>query len=156
MSGASLHDLQANLLTKGRDGRDAAATDYAPAPGHHVYRYYAQNMTGVRLPTAASNDGILDVYATRGADRVRLLAGPKVRAGRWAVRVDGLASAGYPAAGTIDVEAWEFLGSDPFAVTAAPVFVQKQMYTYTGGSVTIPVSQNNNFTAHAFEFDVKQ
>ena len=156
MGGATLHDLQANLLTKTRDPRDAAAADYAAAPGHHVYRYYAQNMTGVRLSTAASADGLFDVYATRASDRVRLLAGPKVRAGHWAIRIDALSSAGYPSAGTVDVEAWEFLGSDAFAVTGPPVAAQKTTYSYTGGSVTIPVSQSNNFTAHALEFAVRQ
>lgn len=156
LGGATLHDLQANLLTKARDPYDAAAADYAAAPGHHVYRYYARNMTGLRLATAGSADALFDVYATRAADRVRLLAGPKVRTGDWAIRVDGLSAAGYPAAGTIDVEAWEFLGSDAFAVTGPPVAVPMKTYSYTGDSVTIPISQSNNFTGHALEFVVKQ
>ncbi|KAK7936074.1 hypothetical protein PG985_001569 [Apiospora marii] len=155
--GTTLHDLFANLLTKARNPRDYAAADYAAAPGYHVYRYYARNMTGVRAGTTGSGDGRFDAYATLGGDRVRVLAGPKVRAGRWEVRVQGLAAAGYAgASGSVDVEAWEFQGSNAFAVTGPPVYKGSKTYQYASGAVTIPVSQGNNYTAHAFEFAVKK
>ncbi|KAL8389050.1 hypothetical protein RB595_008828 [Gaeumannomyces hyphopodioides] len=153
--GSTLRDLFANLLTKARDPRDYAATDYAAAPGHHVYKYYAKNMTGVRVQTTGSTDRLFDVYATRGGDRVRLLAGPKIATGEWKIQVGRLAAAGYPASGTVEVEAWEFQGSSAWAVTGPPVSRGRKTYTYSGGSVTIPVVQANNYTAHAFEFVVK-
>lgn len=155
--GTTLHDLFANLLTKSRNPRDYAATDYAAAPGFHVYRYYARNMTGARATTTGSEDARFDAYATLGADRVRVLAGPKVRAGQWKVQVRGLAAAGYAgASGSVDVEAWEFQGSNAFAVTGPPAYKGVKTYQYSSGSVTIPVSQSNNYTAHAFEFVVKK
>ncbi|KAK7967168.1 uncharacterized protein PG986_001445 [Apiospora aurea] len=155
--GTTLHDLFANLLTKSRNPRDYGASDYAAAPGYHVYRYYARNMTGVRVGTTGSEDGRFDAYATLGEDRVRVLAGPKVRSGQWKVQVEGLAAAGYAdASGSVDVESWEFQGSNAFAVTGPPAYKGVKTYQYSSGSVIIPVSQTNNYTAHAFEIAVKK
>ena len=51
MPSVSKRPRTSSALTPAR----SAAADYAAAPGHHVYRYHAQNMTGVRLSTAASS-----------------------------------------------------------------------------------------------------
>ncbi|AEO67095.1 glycoside hydrolase family 39 protein [Thermothielavioides terrestris NRRL 8126] len=153
MGGCMLHDLFANLLTRGGgDAQTCAATDYAPAPEYWVYRYYAHNMTGQRAATAGSGDRVFDVYATvEGGDRggvVRVLAGARVATGTWYVTVGGL----QPAAGTVAVRTLAFRGgSSVYAVAGAPQDLGVVRHQYSGGEVTLAVQQTDNSTAWAFE-----
>ncbi|KAL7898779.1 hypothetical protein HDV63DRAFT_397281 [Trichoderma sp. SZMC 28014] len=91
-SGTVLHDLFADLIkpaAKKANPQNYTATDYAPAPGYWVYRYYATNMTGNRATIERSGDTHLDVYATIGQDRVRLIVGTKLQSGTWYLKQTG-------------------------------------------------------------------
>ena len=151
--GTVLHDLFANLLTKKSNPKDYGGTDYASAPGYWVYKYYAQNMTGHRVKTTGSSDNWFDVYATVG-DRVRLLAGAKIREGSYKVQVDRLSSVGLPTSGTLKVGMWSFSGTNQFAVQAAPAFWGTTSTSYSGDSVTIPIRQTDKTTGWAIEFSI--
>ncbi|KAL9473210.1 hypothetical protein ACSS6W_007590 [Trichoderma asperelloides] len=153
-SGTVLHDLFANLLTKKADPKNYAATDYAPAPGYWVYHYYATNMTGNRATVERSGDTHLDVYATVGKDRVRLIVGTKLKSGTWYVTLNGLTSVGKPASGSLSISTWEFDGSNPLAVQAAPIFRNTVAHSYSAGSLTFPIYQTDTIAGWAFEFDL--
>ncbi|KAH8799459.1 glycoside hydrolase family 39 protein [Xylogone sp. PMI_703] len=153
--GTVLHDLFANLLTKHSNPQDYAATDYAPAPGYWVYHYYATNMTGHRVAVDRSGDTHLDVYATVGNDRVRLLVGSKLVTGTWYVTIDDLEAVGFPSSGSLSIDTWGFDGSNVFAAQAPPSFRNTVSHGYSGGSVTFPIYQTDNHTAWAFEFSVR-
>jgi hypothetical protein len=153
MSGTTLHDLFANLLTKS-DPYTYAATDYSAAPGWWVYRYYAQNMTGSRLATTGSTDNLLDVYATKDSSTVRLLVGTRVTSGTWAVELNGLSAVGYGTSGTVTISTWGFDGSDALTAQAAPSFRNTVAHTFTGDTLTFPIYQTDTYTAWAFEFPV--
>ncbi|KAF7527514.1 hypothetical protein G7054_g10427 [Neopestalotiopsis clavispora] len=153
-SGTTLHDLFANLITKSSNPYTYSATDYVAAPGFWVYKYYAQNMTGVRLTTTGSTDRLLDVYATKDSSTVRLLVGSRITTGTWAVQVNGLSSLGYGTSGTVTISTWGFDGSDPLAAQAAPSFRNTVDHTFSGDTLSFPIYQDNNYNAWAFEFAV--
>ncbi|KAK4211366.1 glycoside hydrolase superfamily [Rhypophila decipiens] len=157
LGGTQLHDLFGGLLTKKANPGSYAATDYAPAAGYPVYRYYGTNMTGLRVNTTGSTDRWLDVYATVGADKVRFLAGVKVHTGTYAVTVRGLKSVGY-SAGSVDVTAYSFDGASTKTVLSSmePASRGKTSYPITNDSITIVVRQTANHTGWAYDFDVKK
>ena len=158
LGGTQLHDLFGGLLTKRGNPREYAATDYAPASGYPVYKYYGTNMTGLRVNTTGSTDRWLDVYATIGMDKVRVLAGVKVHTGTYAVVVRGLSAAGY-ASGTasVDVATWSFDGdSTQRMVGDLPTSRGKASYKVADDSITIIINQKANHTGWAYEFDVKK
>lgn len=111
-------------------------------------------MTGNRLQVDRSGDTHLDVYATAGVDRVRLMVGTKLQQGTWYVTLDNLPAVGLPASGTLDIDTWGFDGSDPFAVQNPPSFRNTVGHEYEGGSLTFPIFQDDTTTGWAFEFDV--
>ncbi|KAH6647772.1 glycoside hydrolase family 39 protein [Truncatella angustata] len=155
LSGSTLHDLFANLITKTRNPYSYAATDYVAAPGYWVYRYYATNMTGERLSTTGSTDNLLDVYATKDDSTVRLLVGSRVASGTWSVSVTGLSAIGYGTSGSVSINTWGFDGTDAFAPQAAPSFRNTVSHTFTDNTLTFPIYQTDTTTAWAFEFSVK-
>lgn len=153
-SGTTLHDLFANLLTKESDPSDYAATDYAAAPGYWVYKYYNLNMTGERLATTGSDDGYLDVYATKDESTVRLLVGCRVREGTWTVQLSGLGSIGYDPSGTVSISTWGFGGDNLTAAQAAPDFRNTYGHRISDDTLSFAIHQNDIYTAWAFEFAV--
>lgn len=150
LSGTTLHDLQANLLTKAEDPEDYTATDYLPTGEWQVYNYYAQNMTGQRLSTAGSDDRLFDVYATLGGRTLKVLAGSRVTAGTWSVQMSGFAGDG-----SVDVRSYAFPGETQYSVLEAPVDKGTSEATYAGGVLTLQV-QSDNTTAYAFEMEMPQ
>jgi hypothetical protein len=152
-SGTTLHDLFANLLTKVADPFDYQATDYAMAPGYPVYQYYNLNMTGSRVNTTGSADRELDVYATVGRDRVRILAGVRVTTGTWQITVDNMNAAGYPPEGNVSIDTWGFDGTSQFQVVGPPSFRNRVTHAYSDNTLSFPIFQTDNHTAWAFEFD---
>ncbi|KAK9787142.1 putative Glycoside hydrolase family 39 protein [Seiridium cardinale] len=154
LSGTTLHDLFANLITKESDPYNYTATDYAAAPGWWVYRYYAQNMTGERVATTGSTDNLLDVYATKDNSTVRLLVGTRVASGTWSVQVNGLSSVGYGTSGTVSISTWGFDGSDAFAVQGPPNFRNTVSHDFSDDTLTFPIYQTDTNTSWAFEFAV--
>lgn len=153
-SGTALHDLFANLLTKESDPNDYAATDYVAAPGYWVYKYYNLNMTGERLATTGSNDGYLDVYATKDENTVRLLVGSRVREGTWTVQLSGLSSIGYDPSGTVSISTWGFGGANLTVPQAAPDFRNTYDHRISDDTLSFAIYQNDIYTAWAFEFAV--
>jgi hypothetical protein len=78
LSSWALHDYMASLLGKPNAGTSA----YSPTAGGYwlngewqVYHYYHANMTGYRVSTTGSSDGIMDAYATVSASTVHVLIG---------------------------------------------------------------------------------
>ncbi|QIW96732.1 hypothetical protein AMS68_002250 [Peltaster fructicola] len=74
LSACQLRDFMASLLTK-TNTNDCTGTGYAPNGEYQVYKYYYKNMTGTRMGTSQTTDGHMDVYATAGTDKVRVLTG---------------------------------------------------------------------------------
>lgn len=103
LSGTTLHDLFANLLTKVNNAFDYYATDYVPVGEYQVYKYYNLNMTGTRVQTTGTDDRLFDVYATVGNDKVRILSGARHTTGTWAITVNNLSAVGLPTSGTLNI-----------------------------------------------------
>lgn len=155
LSGTTLHDLFANLLTKKNNPYDYYATDYVSAPGYQVYKYYNLNMTGVRANTTGSSDRLFDVYSTI-SDRVRILAGVRLSTGNWAITVENMSAVGYPTAGNVTIDTYGFDGDSVWDIVNAPSFRNTVTHSYSGDSLTFPIYQTDNHTAWAFEFDIKK
>lgn len=154
LGGTQLHDLFGGLLTKRSNPGSYAATDYAPAAGYPVYRYYGTNMTGLRATTTGSTDRWLDVYSTVGSDKVRILAGVKVHTGTYGITVQGLNAVGYTS-GSVEVQSFSFDGKSTKEISTSATTRDKATYNIVNNAITIPVRQTANHTAWAFEFNVK-
>ncbi|OQD79966.1 hypothetical protein PENANT_c041G00927 [Penicillium antarcticum] len=152
LSGWTLHDLMANLLTKVSDPSDYSATDYAAAPEFQVYKYYYLNMTGSRVETSGTGDRLFDVYATVDSDKVRVLSGTRITSGNWQITVDNLSAVGLPTEGSVDIQTWGFAGTSIYEEVDAPSDRGVVTHTYTGDTLTFPIYQTDASTAWAFEF----
>ncbi|CAL5872558.1 uncharacterized protein PFLUO_LOCUS6822 [Penicillium psychrofluorescens] len=148
--GNTLHDLMANLLTKA-DPFDYTATDYMPAPEYPVYEYYYRNMTGDRFNTTGSANLQFDVYATMD-QVIRILAGSQTATGNWTINVENLSSIGLATEGSVSVKSLAFNGNGHYVATYGPVDLGVSEYAYSGDTLVIPINQNTNYTAYAFEF----
>lgn len=147
LSGTTLHDLMANLLTKEGDPEDYLAADYVPTGEYQVYKYYVRNMTGERVATEGSKDRFFDVYATLDGDELKVLAGSRVEAGEWRIEIP----VGRKGNGWVDVKRWSFPGVTQFSKLLEPVDGGFEKVRYIGGKLVIEV-RTDNTTAHAFEF----
>ncbi|KAJ5699139.1 hypothetical protein N7462_001144 [Penicillium macrosclerotiorum] len=154
LSGWTLHDLMANLLTKKSDPSDYNATDYASAPEYQVYKYYNLNMTGNRVETSGTGDRLFDVYATVGLDKVRILSGARITTGDWQITVNHMSAVGLPSEGTVNIQTWGFAGTSVYEEVDAPSDRGIVSHTYSGDSLTFPIYQTDASTAWAFEFSV--
>lgn len=66
-------------------------------------------MTGYRVGTLPSADVKFDCYATVGNDGyARVLAGVRITAGTWELRLNNPSSLGLPTSGTLTVHTWGF------------------------------------------------
>jgi hypothetical protein len=154
LGGTTLHDLMANLLTKTANPYSYTATDYVAAPEYYVYKYYHQNMTGVRANTTGTTDRWMDVYSTIGSDKVRILCGVRVETGTWEITVNNLSAVGLPTSGTLNIQTWGFSGANVWAIVGGPSNEGIAAHAYSGNSVTFPIHQTDTHTAWAFEFAV--
>ncbi|KAL4924289.1 glycoside hydrolase family 39 protein [Aspergillus undulatus] len=110
---APLYNNFANLLTKyPGNPQDESNTNYTPAAGYHVYKYYVQSMKGPRAVTTGTTSRQFDVFATVGTDQVRMLAGTRTNTGNWTIQVQGLAAVGYPSSGTLHARYYAFYRTD--------------------------------------------
>jgi len=155
LGGTQLHDLFGGLLTKRKDPKAYTATDYVASPGYPVYKYYNQNMTGVRVRTNGSTDRWFDAYATKGEDKVRILAGVKVKTGTWSLVVRGLDAVGYPPSGSLNVTTYSFEGSSISQIAALPTHRGTDAVTYSDNALTLMIRQTTQTTGWAFEVEVK-
>jgi hypothetical protein len=155
LSGTRLHDLFGGLLTKRSNPANYAATDYAATPGYQVYKYYNLNMTGLRATTTGSPDKWFDTYATIGTDKVRILAGTKLRTGTYSIAVRGLDAVGYTSGSSVPVTAYLFDGSSNKVIATGPVAKDTTNRSIAQNAITIPVSLTNSYAGWAFEFPVR-
>jgi hypothetical protein len=152
LSGWTLHDLMANLLTKVSNPSDYNATDYAAAPEFQVYKYYNLNMTGSRVETVGTGDRLFDVYATVDSDKVRILSGTRITSGNWQITVDKMSAVGLATEGSVNIQTWGFAGTSIYEEVDAPSDRGVVTHTYAGDSLTFPIYQTDASTAWAFEF----
>lgn len=145
-----LHDFLAELVW-----RPNANSAYQPNGAWQMYRYYAQQMTGQRLTTTGSTDGILDIFATLGNDGVvRILTGVRRGTGTWEIEVRNLGALGFPANGNLVIQTWGFDDVGLRGVSNGPSDRGTFQHTYTGGVLRFPIFQTteDRTTAWAFEF----
>jgi hypothetical protein len=121
---------------------------------YNVYKYYNLNMTGNRIQTVGSPDGLFDVYATAGTteNSVKMICGSRLTAGTWDILVTGLSAVGFPSSGTITIQAYQFnydggsLGNVPY-----PVNQGTYPHSYSNNELVFYVSPTET-TSYAFEF----
>jgi hypothetical protein len=155
LSGCHLHDFMASLLGKS-DDNSCTAGGYVPNGEYQVYKYYNLNMTGTRATTTGSGDGKLDVYATIGKDKVRVLTGVNIVTGTWYITINNLSSVGLPTSGSLAIHTYGFVDNGHYGGVSAPTDRGVYSHTYSGNSVTFAVYQTDadKNTAWAFEFAV--
>ncbi|KIW14275.1 hypothetical protein PV08_07057 [Exophiala spinifera] len=156
-SAGELHDYLANLL--GKPGANTTAysingTGYWPNGEWQVYRYYATNMTGERVATTGAGDRKFDCYATMdGNGAVKILCGTRLVGDTYSVTAEGLAAAGLPDSGTVNICTYRFdFDGSAYADVQGPVALGSSSHSYSGGAVTWQVTPATNETAYAFEF----
>ena len=159
LSNYALHDYMASLLTKpGADtsSYNPAGTGYAPNGEFQVYKYYNRNMTGSRVGTTGTGDGLMDVYATKGTDKVRVLTGVRLKTGTWYITINNLSAAGLPTSGSLSIHTLGFVDKGHYGEVDALTDRGLYSHTYSGNSVTFPVYQTSDdqYTAWSFEFNV--
>ncbi|CAK1358865.1 hypothetical protein CB0940_02190 [Cercospora beticola] len=154
LSKCQLRDFMASLLGKS-DTNSCTGTGYYGNGEFQVYKYYNRNMTGIRAGTTGSGDGVMDVYATIGSDKVRTLTGC-TNTGTYYVTINKLSSVGLPTSGTLNIQTYGLIDQGHFGRVDAPTDRGVYGHTYSGDSVTFPVYQTTQGqkTAWAFEFSV--
>lgn len=106
-----------------------------------------------RATTKPTEVGEGDVFAVVGEDKVRILAGSRVAAGQWGVNVHGLSSIGLPADANIQVNAWEFVGTEShFDEGQRPKKLQTLEVQIQDDMVHLLIDQKDARSAFAFEF----
>lgn len=124
-----------------------------------MYRYYAQNMTGVRLGTEGSADNVLDIFSTLGNDGVvRILTGVRARTGTWEIEVRNSKTLGFPDSGQITIQTFGFDDVGLQDVSNGPSNRGIYTHTYEGGVLRFPIYQTKQDmkTAWAFELDGRE
>ena len=154
LSGCHLHDFMASLLGKTDTNSCTSSAGYYGNGEFQVYKYYNQQMVGVRAQTTGTGDGIMDVYATIASDKVRTLAGVRLKTGTWYITIKGLTSVGLPASGTLNIQTYGFEDKGHFGRLDGSSNRGVFGHAYSGNSVTFPVYQTteDKNTAWAFEF----
>ncbi|KAH7143435.1 glycoside hydrolase superfamily [Dactylonectria macrodidyma] len=148
MGESNLHNGMAGLV-------NAAGSSYVPAAQWWVYNYYSKSMTGNRVSTTASADGVFEVFATRGSskDSVKLITGlrPQYGVRTYDVTIKGLSAVGVTG-GTVKVRTKRFNHVDWYLEGPAPTDLGVAEHTVTNGQITFWVTPDNQYTAYAFEF----
>jgi hypothetical protein len=114
-------------------------------------------MTGHRVGTLPSSDLKLDAYATVDSNIARVLVGVRPTAtGTWNLQLNSLSSIGLPSSGTLNVHTWGFfVASDVhLGEVDRPVDLGMAAHSYSGDTLALPIFQNDNTTAFAFEFRI--
>ncbi|KAF9876517.1 hypothetical protein CkaCkLH20_05925 [Colletotrichum karsti] len=149
--GSHLRDFLASLVW-----RDSENLPYHPNGDWQALKYYNLNMTGHRAGSTGSEDRIFDVYATVGDDKVRALAGVRVKTGTWALTFKNLSAVGLPRDGELQIQTWGFTYQIPEAELDAPTDRGVVTHSYTNDEITIAIYQTEEDwkTAWAFEFRI--
>lgn len=159
LSGYQLHDFLASLLSK-PGAQDSSysytSNNYYPNGDYQVYKYYNLNMTGNRVATLPSSDGLLDCYATVGKGKARVMVGVRIRTGTWTLQLNKLSAVGLPASGTLKIHTLGFPASSNahYGEIDGPVDLGVYGHPYSGDSVSFPIYQTDSTTAYVFDFDI--
>jgi hypothetical protein len=111
-------------------------------------------MTGNRVQTIGSPDGLFDVYATAGTteNSVKMICGSRLTAGTWDILVTGLDKVGLPSSGTITIQAYQFnYAGGSMGNVPAPVNQGTYPHPYSNNELVFYVSPNET-RSYAFEF----
>lgn len=97
-------------------------------------------MTGQRVATSGSADGLFDVYATRGAaaNTVRILAGTRGTTGLYDITVTGLSAIGL-SSGSVNIRTRRFDNNGQYGEVGAPVDLGVYGHTIANDQVRLPV-----------------
>jgi hypothetical protein len=125
-----------------------------------TYQYYSHNMsTGYRAGTTGTGDNAMDVFATVGSDKVRVLTGViGSRTGTWYITIKKLSAIGLPTSGTLQITTYGLIDKGHNGAVGAPTGSNRGVagHQYSGDSVTFPIyqTQQDLNTAWIFEFAV--
>jgi hypothetical protein len=108
---------------------------YYPNGEWQVYKYYAA-MTGQRLVTTASSDLQFDVFATKKADSVKILAGTRTIQAAYNITISGLDAVGLSEQGVIKVRSYRFDWAGPKGKVNGPVDLGVQRYPLSSNTVS--------------------
>ena len=129
----------ANLVYKTSD------STYYPNGEWQVYKYYAA-MAGERVLTKASEDRKFDVFATKDAETIKILAGTRTIQAPYNITVNGLGAAGLPEEGEIKVQTYQFDWAGPEGQVGDPVDSAATTYSSSSNPVsTLPTSTLSMF-----------
>lgn len=132
-SASDLHDFHANLLGKSDDG-----STYFPNGDWQVYKYYGTSMTGNRVATIGTGDGVFNVFATAAdtSDSVKILAATRGTTGTYDIAVTGLDAFGLPASGTVSIRTLRFDWEGTYVEVGDPVDMGVNEHNITDGQVS--------------------
>jgi hypothetical protein len=151
------YDYFAGLLGKpgaGTSSYKATQAGYWNNGEYNVYKYYNLNMTGNRVQTVGSPDGLFDIYATAGttANSVKMICGSRLTAGLWDILVTGLDAVGLPSSGKITIQAYQFnYAGGSYGNVPHPVNQGTYSHSYSNNELLFDVGPNTT-TSYAFEF----
>lgn len=78
-------------------------------------------MTGYRVQTTGTGDGNMDIYATVGKDKVRILVGVvNSQTGTWYVTLNNLSSVGLPTSGTLTIQTYGLIDNGHQGAVSGP------------------------------------
>ncbi|XEU99282.1 hypothetical protein FSHL1_004569 [Fusarium sambucinum] len=149
-SGSELHNWMGNLVYSTTGTSDGT---YYPNGEWQVYKYYA-SMIGERVLTEAASDLKFDVFATKDAQTVKILAGTRTIQAQYNITVDGLSAVGLPKEGEVKVKIYRFDWAGPKGKVDGPVDVGEQVFAYSSDTLTIVADPPTNSTAFAYEFSI--
>ena len=153
------YDYFAGLLGKpnaGTPAYNATQAGYWNNGEYNVYKYYNLNMTGSRVQTTGSPDGLFDVYSTVDSanKNVKIIAGSRLSEGTWDVSVTGLQKFGFPACGNVSVQKYEFpYTGGVFGNVPQPTNLGVHKYSYENHTLVISTTLSKN-VSHAYEFSM--
>ncbi|ETS78542.1 hypothetical protein PFICI_10604 [Pestalotiopsis fici W106-1] len=139
----ALHNYLANIL-----GPEGATSDYYGNGEFQLYKYYA-SMSGERVATTPSSDGVFEVFATRNP--VKMITAARLSTDSYTVTVTGFAAAGFTGT-TVTKHAYGFEWDGVFGEVDGTVDFGTEVHTVSGDAISFDVYPRSVNEAYAFEF----
>ncbi|RPB08063.1 hypothetical protein P167DRAFT_494778, partial [Morchella conica CCBAS932] len=146
-AGGALHDYMASLVGKPDDTNGGTYSNssggYWPTGEWHLYKYYKQSQTGVRVASERSVDDYFDVFATWDASKRKasVIAGTNAVTGTYDIQVNGLPAGAFSRGrARVVVKKYPWVSFRAQVTEAQIVTVSDTVYTVTGGAFTIPLT----------------
>ena len=92
-------------------------------------------MAGERVLTSASEDRKFDVFATKNAQTIKILAGTRTIQASYDITVNGLDAAGLPKDGEVKVQSYRFDWAGPEGKVGDPIDVGLKTYSSSSNAV---------------------